>query len=390
MSNWDEHQRKMQGRMGLMRSMLSVSPYLTALCVGWATFQATHNIVLTIMAALILAAMGRVPIVPVIVLAIGQLVLIRWVTWPVYVLGGWGVLMMVYGYFIRKANLDFLDNYVNDGRFEHRPIDSDAEVVLEQQFEPEQPSEPDLWEDENDSPQEGESSVDARQELRISYTPSVPLKEKPERNWEKILLYVVLSFVALLVVAVFMLMNLNQGNQQRQPYPSSYAPAQTAEYQQPASSPSIQTAQENKASSEQAATVPADRQDEPLYEEAFAANLRKQDAQKIFAYLQNHKYLEATWTAASGETRGAMAGTREEISDGFAVLTKIETLTEDGRPGDSYDVWMVDENSDGVLDAIMYINSRNPEEKHAYHHPTDEASMLNWKLSLRELAKAAR
>lgn len=71
MGNWDEHQRKMQGRMGLMRSMLSVSPYLTALCVGWATFQATHNIVLTIMAALILAAMGRVPIVPVIVLAIG-------------------------------------------------------------------------------------------------------------------------------------------------------------------------------------------------------------------------------------------------------------------------------------------------------------------------------
>lgn len=252
MSNWDEHQRKMQGRMGLMRSMLSVSPYLTALCVGWATFQATHNIVLTIMAALILAAMGRVPIVPFIVLAIGQLVLIRWVTWPVYVLGGWGLLMMVCGYFIRKANLDFLDNYVDDGRFEHRPIDSDAEVVLEQQFEPEQPSEPDLWEDENDSPQEGESSVDARQELRISYTPSVPLKEKPERDWEKILLYGALSFVALLVAAVFMLMNLNQGNQQRQPYPSSYAPAQTAEYHQPASSPNIQTAQENKASSEQA------------------------------------------------------------------------------------------------------------------------------------------
>ena len=122
----------------------------------------------------------------------------------------------------------------------------------------------------------------------------------------------------------------------------------------------------------------------------FMDELRAQDAQKIFAYLQNHEYLEATWTAASGEIRGAIAGTRAEIHGGFAVLTKIETLTAEGEQGDSYDVWMVDENSDGVLDAIMYINSKNPEEKYAYHHPTDEASMLHWKLSLRELAKAAR
>jgi hypothetical protein len=231
-------------------------------------------------------------------------------------------------------------NGLDEHDFKHEPIDGEAKIILEEE----------------------------------THGTELPKIEQPKTSlwsglWEWGVFFIFGTFFLIWVIG-FTWNDIVQ---------KEYQVRTQAAYNQPAS-PSITASNPQNASIEPELT-PSNR---------FMNELRAQDAQKIVAYLQNHKYLEATWTAASGETRGAIAGTREEISDGFAVLTKIETSTEDGRSGDSYDVWMVDENSDGVLDAIMYINSRNPEEKHAYHHPTDEASMLYWNLSLRELAKAAR
>lgn len=206
---------------------------------------------------------------------------------------------------------------------------------------------------------------------------------KQKYSWWSVLLWVAFACVAVFMSVRSSIVSIDTGRSQRSNQQPNYSYTHDVGNKQLPSTSVSDTARTTNIAEEK-------ETEESLSLQLIGKQELHQYAQKIFAYLQNHKYLEATWTAASGETRGAIAGTREEISDGFAVLTKIETSTEDGRSGDSYDVWMVDENSDGVLDAIMYINSRNPEEKHAYHHPTDEASMLHWKLSLRELAKAAR
>ena len=153
---------------------------------------------------------------------------------------------------------------------------------------------------------------------------------------------------------------------------------------------SIDTYPNQKPNSAQTATVPAARQDEPLYEEAFAANLRKQDAQKIFSYLKDHETLEATWTANDGGTRMVLAAKYPQIKNGFAVDTDLNTTAENGVDGAVYYVLMVDENADGVLDHIIYTNEKDKSDEHVYHNPTDEASLIMWNFSLRELAKAAR
>lgn len=206
---------------------------------------------------------------------------------------------------------------------------------------------------------------------------------KQKYSWWSVLLWVAFACVAVFMSVKSSIVSIDTGRSQRSNQQPNYSYTQDVGNKQLPSTSVSDTARTTNIAEEK-------ETEESLSLQLIGKQDLHQYAQKIFAYLQNHKYLEATWTAASGETRGAIAGTRAEIRGGFAVLTKIETLTEDGRPGDSYDVWMVDENSDGVLDAIMYVNSRNQEEKHAYHHPTDEASMLHWKLSLRELAKAAR
>lgn len=153
---------------------------------------------------------------------------------------------------------------------------------------------------------------------------------------------------------------------------------------------SIDTYPNQKPNSAQTTTVPADRQDEPLYEEAFAANLRKQDAQKIFTYLKEHETLDVIWTASGGDERMALASRHDEIKNGFAVGTALNTTAKNGTDGVVYDVLMVDENADGVLDHIIYTNEQDRSDEHIYHNPTDGASLAMWDFSLRELAKAAR
>ena len=51
---------------------------------------------------------------------------------------------------------------------------------------------------------------------------------------------------------------------------------------------------------------------------------------------------------------------------------------------------MADENTDGVIDRIIYTNVQNRSDEHVYHNPTDETSVMLWEVALRELARASR
>ncbi|OFN57642.1 MULTISPECIES: hypothetical protein [Eikenella] len=189
---------------------------------------------------------------------------------------------------------------------------------------------------------------------------------KPESNRQKNLLYAACALILILLLVIFFLVGNN-----RQPT-NTIKP--TAENRLPAIA-SSETDQDSKSNSERV--------------QQFMNGLKTQDAQAVFAYLQQNKELEATWTAASKETVTVSAFKYPQIPNGFVIETNFHAISENGRET-VYNVLMADENTDGVIDRIIYTNVQNRSDEHVYHNPTDETSVMLWEVALRELARASR
>lgn len=188
----------------------------------------------------------------------------------------------------------------------------------------------------------------------------------PESNGQKNLLYAACALIIILLSVIFFLVGNN-----RQPTNTIKPPAEN----HLSATASSEAAQNGKSNSEQV------RQ--------FMNDLKTQDAKAVFAYLQQHKELEATWTAANKETVTASAFKYPQIPNGFVIDTNFHAMT--GNGGEAvYNVLMADENTDGVLDRIIYTNMQNRSDEHVYHNPTDETSVMLWEVALRELARASR